>query len=118
MLKIALISSLISISFSLFVLTVQAQPTYNTPNEEEAVSKLIDYIEKSRIYPNSLRCASIILEDEGSHFFQYAIQEKHGNGCPGDPMTSSVRDRFRLFPNSNVILQYDVISDEWYPVTE
>ncbi|KLD77017.1 hypothetical protein FZ025_04145 [Xanthomonas hyacinthi] len=37
---------------------------------------------------------------------EFAVREKHGDGCPGDPQTAPVRDRYRV-ERSGAILWYD-----------
>ncbi|AVY65589.1 lipoprotein [Xanthomonas translucens pv. undulosa] len=41
-----------------------------------------------------------------------AVREKHGDGCPGDPQTAPVRDRYRV-ERSGAILWYDVAEGDF-----
>ena len=41
-----------------------------------------------------------------------AVREKHGEGCPGDPQTAPVRDRYRV-ERSGAILWYDVAEGDF-----
>jgi len=42
----------------------------------------------------------------------FAVREKHGDGCPGDPQTAPVRDRYRV-ERSGAILWYDVAEGDF-----
>ncbi|MBB4126767.1 hypothetical protein GGR77_002057 [Xanthomonas translucens] len=42
----------------------------------------------------------------------FAVREKHGDGCPGDPQTAPVRDRYRV-ERSGEILWYDVAEGDF-----
>jgi hypothetical protein len=41
-----------------------------------------------------------------------AVREKHGDGCPGDPQTAPVRDRYRV-ERSGAILWYDAAEGDF-----
>ncbi|UKE50088.1 hypothetical protein KCU57_15475 [Xanthomonas translucens] len=41
-----------------------------------------------------------------------AVRENHGDGCPGDPQTAPVRDRYRV-ERSGAILWYDVAEGDF-----
>ena len=43
---------------------------------------------------------------------EFAVREKHGDGCPGDPQTAPVRDRYRV-ERSGAILWYDVAEGDF-----
>lgn len=43
---------------------------------------------------------------------EIAVREKHGDGCPGDPQTEPVRDRFRV-ERSGAIRWYDVVDGDF-----
>ncbi|MBB5886668.1 hypothetical protein DYQ93_08605 [Xanthomonas sp. LMG 8992] len=43
---------------------------------------------------------------------EIAVREKHGDGCPGDPQTEPVRDRFRV-ERSGAIQWYDVVDGDF-----
>ncbi|WP_369976624.1 hypothetical protein [Xanthomonas bundabergensis] len=43
---------------------------------------------------------------------EFAVREKHGDGCPGDPQTAPVRDRYRV-ERSGAILWYDAAEGDF-----
>jgi hypothetical protein len=43
---------------------------------------------------------------------EFAVREKHGDGCPGDPTTAPVRDRYRV-ERSGAILWYDAAEGDF-----
>lgn len=43
---------------------------------------------------------------------EFAVREKHGDGCTGDPQTAPVRDRYRV-ERSGAILWYDVAEGDF-----
>lgn len=43
---------------------------------------------------------------------EVAVREKHGDGCPGDPQTAPVRDRYRV-ERSGAILWYDAAEGDF-----
>ena len=70
-------------------------------------------LQSDQAYPDN--CISIVSEPGDapvSQTFEFAVRERHGNGCPGDPQTSPVRDRFRVNANGEV-LWYDVVNADF-----
>src|SRR5436190_5462075 len=51
----------------------------------------------------SWKCLDLLTEDAPARWYQYALQEKHGGGCPGDPDTSPIIDRYRVNKGSGAI---------------
>jgi hypothetical protein len=56
-------------------------------------------------------------DDDDNEGFDIAVRERHGNGCPGDPQTSPVRDRFRV-EHSGAIRWYDPIEGDYVDYAE
>jgi len=82
--------------------------------QSKAEQKLMKYLGK--VLPKrglSMDCVTLIEEDEVALCYQYAIQERHGNGCPGDPETSPIVDRYRIGKNNLIIRHWNPINDTW-----
>lgn len=70
------------------------------------------------MYPDN--CISIMAEDGDApapDTFDFAVRERHGDGCPGDPQTSPVRDRFRVQADGT-LLWYDVVNADFVDYAE
>ncbi|QDI04391.1 MULTISPECIES: hypothetical protein [Xanthomonas translucens group] len=52
-----------------------------------------------------------------SAVIEVAVREKHGDGCPGDPQTAPVRDRYRV-ERSGAILWYDAAEGDFVGYTQ
>ncbi|WP_115048073.1 hypothetical protein [Xanthomonas arboricola] len=75
-------------------------------------------LQGDHFYPDN--CISIIAEDDAASppdAFEFAVRERHGNECPGDPQTSPVRDRFRVQADGTV-LWYDVVNADFVDYAE
>ncbi|AOD15821.1 hypothetical protein VB151_10755 [Xanthomonas fragariae] len=97
-----------------------AVPAPNTSNDAEAraLHVLEARLQSDHFYPDS--CISILSEQSDAptpDAFEFAVHERHGSGCPGDPQTSPVRDRFRVQAGGKV-LWYDVVNADFVDYTE
>ncbi|KHL53721.1 hypothetical protein [Xanthomonas cannabis] len=75
-------------------------------------------LQSDHAYPDN--CISIIDEDgdvPSTDAFDFAVRERHGDGCPGDPQTSPVRDRFRVQADGT-LLWYDVVNADFVDYAE
>ncbi len=88
-------------------------PKKKINNFEAALQILISRIKQDKIYPN-LTCLLFLEESQTPDYFEVAIEEKHGDGCPGDPNTSPIVDRFRVSPEGN-ILRWNVVDGIFVP---
>lgn len=52
-------------------------------------------------------CIRFMVEGEIGEDFDFAIRERHGEGCGGDPHTSPVIDRFRVRRDTGEVLWRD-----------
>ncbi|MBI5656734.1 MAG: hypothetical protein HZC44_07920 [Geobacter sp.] len=70
----------------------------NLLDEEHALDVMVSQIQKDKLYDSwtSTDCLSFITEEKTKIYFDFAIHEKHGGACPGDPGTAPVVDRFRV----------------------
>jgi hypothetical protein len=67
-------------------------------DERGALDVLVSQIRKDRLYDSwtSLSCLFFMTEAKTKGYFDFAVHEKHGGACPGDPVTAPVVDRFRV----------------------
>ena len=108
----------ISISLFAFALFAQTSIVYaKVSNEADATNRLMHRINKSQVYAPwlKLECISVYTETKTSKFYEFALHEKHGDNCDGDPNSYPVIDRFRVSRISNSILWYDVVNDKYLP---
>ncbi len=81
-------------------------------DEEHELNVLVTQIKKDKLYDSwtSMACLSFVTEEKTKKFVVFAILEKHGGKCPGDPNTSPAVDRFRVNRLTHKI--------EWFEPTE
>ncbi|WOB48437.1 hypothetical protein NYR97_14330 [Xanthomonas hydrangeae] len=94
-----------------------AAPTGNDA-EARALHVLEARLQSDHFYPDN--CISILSEQGDAptpDAFEFAVHERHGNDCPGDPQTSPVRDRFRVQADGTV-LWYDVVNADFVDYAE
>lgn len=80
---------------------------------ERALQRLAARLQRDKVYADA--CNAFVLEgdaDDGSRSFDIAVRERHGDGCPGDPQSSPVRDRFRI-ARDGAIRWYDPIEGDF-----
>ncbi len=81
-----------------------------TAASDHALALLMDRLQHDKVYPDN--CISVMADDDddGSDGgFDFAVRERHGDGCPGDPQTSPVRDRYQVGSDGRI---------GWYDITE
>ncbi|WP_369939959.1 hypothetical protein [Xanthomonas medicagonis] len=95
-----------------------APPAAPAFDEHRAMDLLQARLAADHAYPD-LQCLRYAAEDEGEAdaapapaAIEIAVREKHGDGCPGDPQTEPVRDRFRV-ERSGAIRWYDVVDGDF-----
>ncbi len=88
------------------------------PEKDATTTALIEIVKKDDRYIGwvKIECLQFMTEQQDEKQTEIAMREKHGDGCPGDPATSPVIDRFRIEKSSGTILRYDVADDEYQPV--
>ncbi|CAE1134220.1 hypothetical protein [Xanthomonas euroxanthea] len=97
--------------------SAQAAPTGNDARAR-ALHVLETRLQADHFYPDN--CISIVEEDDAeaaADAFDFAVRERHGNECPGDPQTNPVRDRFRVQADGTV-LWYDVVNADFVDYAE
>lgn len=89
-------------------------------DEAGAVNRLQQQLKRSAAYRIHGECLSLLVEESEPAFFGIAVYEKHGDGCPGDPATMPVLDRFQIDAVTGALRRYDVVEDryaDWTPDT-
>ncbi|MCC8361898.1 hypothetical protein LK996_02210 [Lysobacter sp. A6] len=100
--------------------SIAAQP--GVSSEEAALAVLEKRLSAENLYPDG--CIQIFpetAEQEGAAAparFDFAVHEKHGDGCPGDPGTSPVRDRFAVEAETGSLLWMDFTSGDYVAFEE
>ena len=110
-------------SFILFLSLLIAFPCSNvlagnTLTEQQALDILAARILKDKLYDSwapNLSCLLFLTEEKANDYFDFAIREKHGGKCPGDPNTSPIVDRFRVNRSTKIIQWYDYTEGEFVP---
>jgi len=95
---------------------VQAGPASYSLSEDAALSLLLRTLKHDRVYANriSLDCVSYGTEETTNAYFEFVLREIHNAKCGGDPETSHVLDRYRVYRRSGKIERYQPIDDSWH----
>jgi len=85
-------------------------------DEEAAVGLLARALKHDHVYAKriSLGCITYDTEETTDAYFQFALREKHDAKCGGDPETSPVVARYRVYRRSGKIQQWEAASDTWH----
>lgn len=83
--------------------------------EDQAVDLLHQRVLADKLYPASRQgeCLSFEVEQRLDTRYEIAVREKHGQGCPGDPGTGPVLDRFEVQQGDGRIRRYDPIAGSY-----
>ena len=83
--------------------------------EQQAMDILVSQIQQDKLYDgrHTLSCLSFSIEEKTKDFFDFAIREKHGGLCQGDPNAAPIVDRFRVMRATKKLLWYDVGEDKY-----
>src|SRR5213082_1496511 len=86
-------------------------------DEDAAVALLVRTLKHDRVYAKriSLGCFTYDTEETTNAYFQFALRENHNAKCGGDPETSPVVDRYRVYRRSGKIEWLERIEDKWQP---
>jgi hypothetical protein len=109
-----LIANVITILF-FSVTAVQAEPSKHSLNEDGALKLLLRTLQHDQVYAKriSLDCVTFDTEETTEAYFQFVLRENHTPKCGGDPDTSPVVDRYRVYRASGKIELYDAVKDSW-----
>jgi hypothetical protein len=86
-------------------------------NEDAALELLVRALKHDHVYAKriSLDCVTYDTEETTDAYFQIALREKHDAKCGGDPETSHVVDRYRVYRRSGKIQRWEAAGDTWQP---
>ena len=96
---------------------VQADSKSNRhPSTEDAtLNLLLRTLQHDNVYVKriSLDCVTFDTEEKTNAYFEFALRENHTAKCGGDPDTSPVVDRYRVYRGSGKIEWYDATANNW-----
>ena len=85
-------------------------------NEDAALDLLQRTLKRDRVYEKrvSLDCIAYGTEETTNTYFEFVLREIHNTKCGGDPETSPVIDRYRVYRRSSKIQQWEAAEDKWH----
>jgi hypothetical protein len=97
------------------VVVAQAGPRFHLLDEDGALTLLERTLKHDGVYAHriSLNCVTYGTEETTGTYFQFALRENHNAKCGGDPETSPVVDRYRVYRRSPKIEWLERIEDSW-----
>ena len=109
-----LITTVITIAL-LSPVIVQARPASHPLSEDAALSLLQRTLKHDRVYARriSLDCVTFATEEKTDAYFQFVLRENHTATCGGDPETSPVVDRYRVYRASGKIEWLERVENNW-----
>jgi hypothetical protein len=113
------LSRLVAIAIVAVVLVspviAQSSPGSHPLNEDAALALLDRTLKRDHVYANriSLDCITYGTEETTDAYFQFVLREKHNAKCGGDPETSPVVDRYRVYRRSGKIEWWEPTEDTW-----
>jgi hypothetical protein len=95
----------------------QAGPRSHSLDEDAALGLLERTLKRDRVYTHriSLDCLNYGTAETTGAYFQFVLRENHTAKCGGDPETSPVVDRYRIYRRSGKIEWLERIEDKWQP---
>jgi hypothetical protein len=99
----------------IMVVVAQAGPRSRVLNEDAALALLESTLKRDGVYAHriSLNCITYGTEETTGAYFQFVLRENHNAKCGGDPETSPVVDRYRVYRKSGKIEWLEGIEDNW-----
>jgi hypothetical protein len=100
------------------VSSVVSQAARSHPlDEDAALALLARTLKHDRVYAKriSLDCITYDTEETTDAYFQFSLREKHDAKCGGDPETSPVVDRYRVYRRAEKIKWWESTEDKWRP---
>lgn len=94
----------------------QAGPRSRPMDEDAALALLVRTLKHDRVHAKriSLDCVTYDTEETANTYFQFALREKHDAKCGGDPETSPVVYRYRVYRRSGKIDWWQPTDDSWH----
>ncbi|MGE5214010.1 MAG: hypothetical protein ACM3NN_10005 [Nitrospirota bacterium] len=85
-------------------------------NEDSALALLQRTLKRDQVYEKriSLDCVEYGTEETTNSYFEFVLREIHNAKCGGDPQTSHVLDRYRVYRRSGKIEQWKAAEDKWH----
>ena len=114
------LSRLVAIAIVAVVLVspviAQSSPGSYPLNEDAALALLERTLKHHHVYANRISsdCITYITEETTNAYFQFVLRENHNAKCGGDPETSPVVDRYRVYRRSDKIERWEAINDTWH----
>jgi hypothetical protein len=101
----------------IMVVVAQAGPRSRVLDEDGALALLESTLKHDGVYADriSLNCITYGTEETTSAYFQFVLRENHNAKCGGDPETSPVVDRYRVYRKSGKIEWLERVKDNWQP---
>ena len=95
----------------------RASPRSRLLDEDAALALLERTLNHDRVYTHriSLDCITYGTEETTDTYFQFVLREIHNAKCGGDPETSPVVDRYRVYRRSGKIEWLERIEGDWRP---
>ena len=95
----------------------RASPRSRLLDEDAAPALLERTLNHDRVYTHriSLDCITYRTEETTDTYFQFVLREIHNAKCGGDPETSPVVDRYRVYRRSGKIKWLERIEGDWRP---
>jgi hypothetical protein len=86
-------------------------------DEDGALALLQRTLKRDSVYEKriSLDCIAYGTEETQKGYFEFVLREIHNTKCGGDPETSPVIDRYRVYRRSGKIEQWEAAEDKWHP---
>jgi hypothetical protein len=96
-------------------LVAEAGPRSHPLDEDAALDLLVRTLKHDRVYAKriSLDCVTYGTEETTDAYFQFVLREIHNAKCRGDPETSPVVDRYRVYRRSGKIEWWEPTEDTW-----
>lgn len=94
---------------------VPAGPAAHPLSENAALSLLLRTLKHDRVYARriSLDCVTFVIEEKTDSYFQFVLRENHTAPCGGDPETSPVVDRYRIYRAAGKIEWLEPVQGNW-----
>jgi hypothetical protein len=114
-------SRLITVAFAAVLVGLPvvagAGPRSRPLDEDAALALLERTLERDGVYTHriSLDCVTYGTEETTNTYFQFVLRENHNAKCGGDPETSPVLDRYRVYRGSGKIEWLERVEDNWRP---
>jgi hypothetical protein len=109
-------AALVAVILVLSVVT-QAGPRSHPLDEDAALDLLEHTLKHDGIYKKriSLNCVTYGTEETTEAYFEFVLRENHNAKCGGDPETSPVVDRYRVYRKSGNIDWLEPVAGNWEP---